>query len=136
MLLLVADDLMFPSRIREGLRPLGYTLQVASTEESARQQAEKAELIAVLVNLNARRYDPATVIRQFKTEAKTAHIPLLAFAGHVEREKHQTAREAGADMIAANSSVAMHLAPLLQRLLSGKIESENGEDVVEIENEA
>ena len=30
--LLAADDLMFPSRIREAVRPLGYALSVAASE--------------------------------------------------------------------------------------------------------
>lgn len=121
ILLLVSDDLMFPSRVREGVRPLGYTLRVVGTEAAALEAAGQAGTVpdAILVNLTARRYDAPHLIRELKATEATKAIPLLAFAGHVEKEKHAAAREAGADLVAANSSVSLHLAPLLSRLLNG-----------------
>lgn len=120
-LLLVSDDLMFPSRVREGVRPLGYAVRVAATEtaalEAARRQGPAPD--AILVNLTARRYDPPALIRALKADEETRGIPLLAFAGHVEKDKHEAARVAGADLVAANSSVSLHLAALLSRLFTG-----------------
>lgn len=130
VLLLVADDLMFPSRIREGAKPLGYLVQVVGTADAAQTAAREKSPAAVLVNLTARRYDPVAVITALKEDPQTSPLPLLAFAGHVEQEKHQAAREAGADMVAANSSVSLHLAALLKRLLASK--KSEGNDVVEI----
>lgn len=122
-LLLVADDLMFPSRIREGARPLGYAVQTVGTGDAALAKVTAAEgqplPAAILVNLTARRYDPHAVIRALKSDPAARSIPLLAFAGHVETEKHDAARAAGADMVVANSSVSLHLGKLLPRLLSG-----------------
>lgn len=121
ILLLVSDDLMFPSRIREGVRPLGYTLHVVGTEAAALTAAAKTHPAptAILVNLTARRYNAPDLIRTLKTTEATQAIPLLAFAGHVEKEKHAAARHAGADLVAANSSVSLHLAAILSRLLNG-----------------
>lgn len=121
-LLLVSDDLMFPSRVREGLRPLGFALVVVGTEASALAAAGNVDSVpdAILVNLTARRYDAPGLIRALKTAEATRAIPLLAFAGHVEKEKHEAARASGADLIAANSSVSLHLAALLSRLLNGQ----------------
>ncbi|MES2462350.1 MAG: hypothetical protein V4671_17335 [Armatimonadota bacterium] len=121
-LLLVSDDLMFPSRVREGLRPLGYGLTVVGTETAALEAARRLEAApdAILVNLTARRYDGPSVVRALKADESTKSIPLLAFAGHVEKEKHAAARDAGADQVAANSSVSMHLSALLSRLLTGQ----------------
>lgn len=121
-LLLVSDDLMFPSRVREGVRPLGYTLRVVGTEAAALEAAGKSDPVfdAILVNLTARRYDAPHLIRELKAADATRAIPLLAFAGHVEKDKHAAAREAGADLVAANSSVSLHLAALLSRLLNGQ----------------
>nr|CAA9273103.1 hypothetical protein AVDCRST_MAG63-3063 [uncultured Armatimonadetes bacterium] len=120
LLLLVADDLMFPSRVREGLKPLGHSLRVVGTEPAARETAARERPAAILVNLNARRLDPVALIRALKADAATRAIPVLAFAGHVETAKHDAARAAGADMTAANSSVSLHLPKLLARLLSGE----------------
>jgi CheY-like chemotaxis protein len=134
-LLLVADDLMFPSRVHEGAKPLGYTVRVAPTETAALQSAVNFPPVAILVNLTARRYDPLSVIAALKRDERSRSIPLLAFAGHVEREKHQAAREAGADMVAANSSVSMHLGALLNRLLTATPENETDHALEITENE-
>ena len=83
----------------------------------------------ILVNLNTRRIDPLALIRALKVDPTTSDVPLLAFAGHLETAKHDAARAAGADMVAANSSVSMHLPKLLNRLLTG----ERSADVQEIE---
>lgn len=119
---------MFPSRIREAIRPLGYALEVAAGEAAARDAARARPPQAILVNLNARRSDPIGIIRALKADPATEPIPLLAFAGHVEKAKHEAARAAGADMVAANSSVSRHLPALLTRLLSGERSSDVPED--------
>ena len=120
LILLVADDLMFPSRVREGLRPTEFQLRVAGTDAAADEAASGEPRPAViLVSLTARRFDPLAVIAGLKADERTRQIPLLAFAGHLESEKHTAARQAGADRTAANSSVALHLPALLKSLLSG-----------------
>ena len=119
ILLLADDGLMFPSRIGEAARPLGYALRVAASAEKVRAATSEAP-VAILVNLNARRFDPNALIRDLKADAATRDLPLLAFAGHVERDRHAAARAAGADMTAANSSISLHLPKLLTRLLSGE----------------
>lgn len=130
--LLAADDLMFPSRIREAVRPLGYTLSVAASEAALREKAAADSPAVILVNLNTRRIDPFALIRALKADPTTSAVPLLAFAGHVETAKHDAARAAGADMVAANSSVSLHLPKLLDRLLAGE-HTPRGADVTEIE---
>ena len=125
--LLAADDLMFPSRIREALRPTVYRLRVAASAAAVREQAGAEPPAAILVNMSARRFDPGSLIRDLKSDPVTSGVPVLAFAGHVETAKHDAARVAGADMVAANSSVSLHLPKLLARLLSG----ERSDDVVE-----
>ena len=129
-LLLAADDLLFSSRLGEAARPLGYPLRVAPSLDTVRETARaEPPPVAILVSLNARRFDANALIRDLKSDAATRGIPILAFAGHVETAKHVAAREAGADMTAANSSVSLHLPKLLTRLLSGQRPS----DVQEIE---
>jgi len=132
-LLLVADDLILPSRVREGARPLGLDVRVVATGAAAQEAARATSApAAILVNLTARRYDPSAVIAALKADPVTSTIPILAFAGHVEKEKHAAARAAGADLVAANSSVSLHLPTLLSHLLTGSPAPESS-DVFEIE---
>ncbi|MBC8134324.1 MAG: hypothetical protein H8F28_00365, partial [Fibrella sp.] len=119
LILLVSDDLMMGSRVREGVKVAGYTFSSVSTEAAVQTALiSEPRPVAVLVALSVRRLDPYALIRSLKAEHPT--LPVLAFAGHVEQEKHALAREAGADLVTANSSVAMHLPALLSRLLGGE----------------
>ena len=110
---LLSDDLMFPSRAREALRDSGAMLVVVSTEADA-VRAAGAEIppLVVLVNCAARRYDPFAAIRAIKDASPTVRV--VAFAGHVETKNHADARASGADATIANSSVALHLPRLLE----------------------
>lgn len=134
VLLLISDDLIFPSRIREGVKPLGYEVRVVAAENALAGALTETSPAAVLVNLTARRYDPLRIISFLKSDPVSRTLPLLAFAGHVEKEKHEAARGAGADMVAANSSVSLHLAALLPRLINGErtnsLEDLNGDEKV------
>ena len=87
---------------------------------------EEARPVAVLVSLNLRRDNPFDLIRAVKALPAASTLPIMAFAGHVETGKHQQAREAGADKVAANSSVALHLAALLAGLLTPHRSSDEG----------
>ncbi|MBC8142610.1 MAG: response regulator [Armatimonadetes bacterium] len=119
ILLLVADDLLMGSRVREGAKPSGFTVTVVGSEAAAKAALSGSPApVAVLVALTVRRVDPFALIRFVK--ATYPAIPVLAFAGHVERELHEKARQSGADLVTANSSVAMHLPALLTRLLRGE----------------
>ena len=116
VLLVVSDDLMLPSRIREAAKPLGYAVQTVASETGVWDAVRKTPAPqALLVGLTARRMNPLALIVALKADAQTAILPIIAFAGHVETEKHQAAREAGADFVVANSSVALHLPQLLKR---------------------
>jgi DNA-binding response OmpR family regulator len=128
-LVLVSDDLLLGSRVKEGALGAGHSVVVAATEDALRKAlAADPRPGAVLIALNLRRSDAYALIRLLKTEY--VGLPVLAFAGHAEREKHAMAREAGADMVAANSSVSLYLPALLTRLLSGE-KSVIAEDVKE-----
>ncbi len=127
ILLVVSDDLMLPSRIRESAKPLGYVVQTVASEASVWETVRKTPAPhALLVGLTARRMEPLALIAALKADAQTAHLPIIAFAGHVETEKHQAAREAGADFVVANSSVALHLPQLLKRFAPSAHDEEAG----------
>lgn len=118
-LLLIADDLLLASRVKEGAKPTGLAVVSAATEPAIDAALAAAPSpVAVLVSLTTRRCDPYAAIRRLKSAANP--LPVLAFAGHAEREKHARARDAGANLVAANSSVSAHLPALLARLLRGE----------------
>jgi CheY-like chemotaxis protein len=135
-ILLLSDDLLFPSRVREALRGGPYSLRTVGTLAALNAALTPSLPMAILVNLAARRYDPLEALQQLKTGGATRAVPILAFAGHIETAKHEAARAAGADLVAANSSVSLHLPALLKRLLNLDPSAEGERALVELDEAA
>ena len=103
------DDLMLASRVREGLRAFAVDLVPFGSflEEPGLPRPD-----CVLVSMAMRRGDPAGTVRT----AKARGFLVVAFAGHLETERLELARAAGADKVVANSSVSSHLPEVLRAL--------------------
>ncbi|MFM7322007.1 MAG: hypothetical protein ACKO5K_10860 [Armatimonadota bacterium] len=106
---LAIDDLMLASRVREALR--GFVVDLVRFHADAATQAS-ARPDCVLVSMASRRGDPVECIRA----AKDSGIPVVAFAGHLESDRLEQARSAGADRVVANSSVSSHLPEVLRAI--------------------
>lgn len=91
----VADDLIWGSRLLEGVRRAGgdpVALRTAAAVETG-----LAGAVGAVVDTTARSYDPLAVIRA----AKAAGIPVIAVAPHVAIDMRRAAREAGASRVHA-----------------------------------
>jgi len=116
---LACDDLMMASRVREAVRETPWCLLVVSSDHGLREAINAAPPV-VLVSLHGRRFDPFAIVGY----AAAKHVTCIAFAGHVETELHQRARDAGATHVVANSSIALHLRELMVKCTGLRLETE------------
>ncbi len=110
------DDVLFSTRITATLAALGYA-SVAVRSGDAFTRALGRGPAAAIVNLAARGFDGAALIRRAKGEAATRAVPLLAFCGHRDVARQTAAREAGCDLVTTNSAISADLPRLLRSLL-------------------
>ncbi|HEY3268546.1 MAG TPA: response regulator [Armatimonadota bacterium] len=106
MVHLLTDNILFSSKIAQGLRSGGAEVRVF-TDPDALRAAEADEIPeALLVNLNARGFSPADLIRSLKAEGFPA--PIVAFCGHSDEATRRSGVDAGADRVLANSAITMN----------------------------
>ncbi len=109
---LVDDDLLFTARLESQLRASGFAVQSFDNGEELPWPAERPD--CVVVNFGAASDDRAAVVRRLKSEPGLPSIPVLAFAGHLETERHRRARAAGADKVVANSAIKSRAVELIE----------------------
>lgn len=121
--LVVDDNLMFAMMIEPTLKRLGYAARTVSvgTQLTALATAQQPDLI--LINLTSTRFAATDLIRSLREQPATAAIPVIGYAGHVEREFLQAGMAAGATMVVPNSAIRSALPEVLaklERILAGE----------------
>lgn len=111
--LIVADDLMVFARLEfaaraAGLHPVPHGATAASTTPRM-----------ILVALAHRRLDAVAFIAAQRAAAVAAgrSVPILAFGSHVDEERLEAARRAGADEVLPHAALVGDLAGRLRRHL-------------------
>jgi len=106
-IVLAIEDLLLASRVREALRGFQVDLVGWPTQDAAGSTLPPD---CLLVSMAARRSDPVSAI----VHAKELGMKVIAVAGHLETQRLDQARAAGADRVVANSSVSAHLPEILR----------------------
>lgn len=97
-------DLLFASRIRAAAQAAGTTIDLVSTPTALHARTRRALPRRVLIDLDARGWDPVALIRELKQDAATSGIEIVAWVSHVREDAIGAAREAGADRVLARSA--------------------------------
>jgi CheY-like chemotaxis protein len=114
--ILVADDnLLFSSGLVPALRRLGLTAVVVDQAAQVLSRARVVQPAAILLNLAARSLDGPARVRELKADPQLGSIPVVGYCGHLETELIAAGREAGCDIIVANSAVSGNLDDVLRR---------------------
>ena len=111
----LVHDLFFAVRIRDTLRPLGYRVEVANSEEKLAGALRGDPPALLLVDLAFAAIDPPRRIAALKADEATRAIPILAFGPHLDHAARKAAQDAGADRVVANSKLAEDLPALVAR---------------------
>ena len=112
MILLLTDNILFASKIAANLQAAGVALKAVTSPQQLDGAPGEARPDAVLVNLNARGYDPVEVIGRLKA-ADPPHT-VIAFCGHADKVTHERGLASGADRVVANSAITMNAAQVLR----------------------
>lgn len=113
--LLLEDNLMVSTALVPQLRAAGYRVATRASAEGLMELLSTSCPALLVINLTSRRFDAAAVIQEIRA-AGFAQLPILAYAGHVEREILHAGREAGATLVAPNSAVRSALPQVLEKL--------------------
>ena len=112
--LIVADDLMVFARLEFAARGAGLNPVPLGATTGAAAGGSAPGLI--LVALGHRRLDAVAFIAEQRAAAVAAgrSLPILAFGSHVDEERLEAARQAGADEVLPHSALVGDLAGRLR----------------------
>ncbi len=114
-ILAVVEDLFFLSRIQQTAKLVGVSVETVDPKK-LQERIAQAPVRAVIVDLNHRSGTAVEVLRAFKSDPGTTHIPVLGFISHVQTDLAAAARSAGCDQVLARSTFSGQLPQLLEKL--------------------
>ena len=113
MILVVADDLLFRSKISTVAKSLGVVVRAATTPDAAIERAIADAPTLVLVDLDGQRPAPFEVLQRFAADPKLRELRTVGFVSHVHADLVRKAREIGIGAVMARSAFVAELPALL-----------------------
>lgn len=116
VIMVACHDLMFRSKVETTLGHMGHVaLTLRAVDDPAAVVAANHPVAAIVdLGLGEERWRRIVAVAR----ASEPPLPVLAFGSHVDREMQAAAREAGCDLVVANSRLARELPALVDRLLT------------------
>lgn len=113
MILVVADDLLFRSKISTVAKAAGVTVRAATTPDAAIERAREDHPTLVLIDLDGGRPQPFEVLRRFADDPQLRSLSTVGFVSHVHADLVHQARALGIGQVFARSAFVAALPDLL-----------------------
>lgn len=113
MILVVADDLLFRSKISTAAKALGVVVRAATTPDAAIERAREDAPTLILLDLDGQRPAPFEVLQRLAADPALAALPTLGFVSHVHADLVRQARALGIGTVMARSAFVAELPALL-----------------------
>jgi CheY-like chemotaxis protein len=113
MILVVADDLLFRSKISTVAKATGVVVRAATTPEAAIERAREDRPTLVLLDLDGGRPQPFEVLRRFAEDPALKSLATVGFVSHVHTDLVRQARALGIGQVMARSAFVAALPDLL-----------------------
>ena len=113
MILVVADDLLFRSKISTAAKTLGVVVRAATSPDAAITRALEDRPTLVLLDLDGQRPEPFEVLRRFAEDPLLKGLRTLGFVSHVHVDLVRRARDLGIGTVLARSAFVADLSAIL-----------------------
>ena len=114
---LLCPDLMFGSRLEEGLRAAGYDVTRYEGEDMARAAVPESDVL--IVDLAADDFDGATLVESMRMGRELEGVATIGFYPHVDQVTRRLAEQASYDLVVPRSRMAREAASLVDGVLAG-----------------
>ena len=115
--LITYEKILPGSQLTNRLQDLKYRVQVLSESASLVNAARESKPMVVIADLVSTRNDICAAIGALKASPETHHIPVIAFAPEDQPKLHEAARQAGATLVTADTTILPHLSQFLDQAL-------------------
>ncbi|HEY3198751.1 MAG TPA: histidine kinase [Nitrospirales bacterium] len=119
--LVAVNDVFFYTKLRDALKPHGYNLEKARSQEDVTEKAQALNPVAIVLNINDESLDAFKAIEGLKENDRSKSIPILAFANHEDVESWKRAQKLGVTKVVSRNEFSSKTLALLQEVIaSGK----------------
>jgi len=115
--LAAVNDIFFYTKLRDALKPHGYILERARSQEDVTEKAHALNPAAIVLNINDDSLDAFKAIEALKASDRSKSIPILAFANHEDVDSWKRAQKLGVTKIVSRNEFSSKTLALLQEVI-------------------
>ncbi len=116
-ILVAVSDVFFYTKLRDALKPQGYLLEKARTQDEVAGKAGALRPAAVILNINDETLDAFKALEALKGDDRSKTIPVLAFANHEEVDNWRRAQQLGVAKIVSRNEFSARTLQLVQEVV-------------------
>lgn len=113
MILVVADDLLFRSKISSAAKAAGVVVRAATSPDAAMDRVREDRPSLILLDLDGGRPQPFEVLKRLAADDSLRAVPTMGFVSHVHARLVQEARALGIGQVLARSAFVAALPDIL-----------------------
>jgi CheY-like chemotaxis protein len=112
------ENLLPGSQLVNRLQDLEYRVQVVAEPAMLERVAEAERALVIVVELASTKADMQEILRHFRENPATQHIPVLAFTSSREKKRPASPEGSGATIVASDAAILSQLPQLLEQALA------------------
>lgn len=116
-ILVAVSDVFFYTKLRDALKPQGYLLEKARTQDEVSEKAGALRPAAVILNINDETLDAFKALEALKSDDRLKTIPVLAFANHEEVDNWKRAQQLGVTKIVSRNEFSSRTLELVREVV-------------------
>jgi len=116
-ILVAVTDIFFYTKVRDALRPQGYTLERIRSQDEVVAKAASASPAAMIVNMNDLGVDVFKALEVLRADPALPSFPILAFANHEEVDTWRRAKELGVTKVVSRNEFSSRTKDLVEELI-------------------
>lgn len=117
-ILVAVTDIFFYTKIRDALRPQGYTLERIRHQSDVADKTSSADPAALILNMNDLAVDAFQALETIQAHPALRTMPILAFANHEEVDTWRRAKELGVTKIVSRNEFSARTRELVEELIT------------------
>lgn len=125
-ILVAVTDIFFYTKVRDALRPQGYTLERIRSQDEVAGKTASASPAALILNMNDLAIDAFTALETLRADPALRSLPILAFANHEETDTWRRAKELGVTKIVSRNEFSARTRELVEDIIANSSQRSPG----------
>ncbi len=116
-ILVAVTDIFFYTKVRDALRPQGYTLERIRNQDDVAEKTASVQPAALILNMNDLALDAFKALETIQSNPALRSLPILAFANHEEVDTWRRAKELGVTKVVSRNEFSARTKDLVDELI-------------------